>query len=265
MNAPVCKVAQGRLPLVISIPHGGELLPDWLVPRLTPVACLRPDTDWHLRRLYAFAAEQGASVVEANFSRYVIDVNRPGDGSSLYPGQTTTTLCPVETFRGAPLYLQGNGPSAEEIDARKRDYWQPYHGALAAEITRLRGQHANVLVWEAHSIAGVLPRLFDGRLPDLNLGTHSGASCAPAMRNAVIAAAAGSPFTWVADDRFKGGHITRHYGRPAEGVHTIQLEMVQAIYMREQPPFAYLPDAAARVQPVLRNMLDGALDAMGAL
>lgn len=265
MNAPVCKVTRGRLPLIVSIPHGGELLPDWLVPRLPPVARQRSDTDWHLRRLYAFAAERGASVVEANYSRYVIDVNRPGDGSSLYPGQTTTTLCPTETFRGEPLYAQGDGPSAEEIDTRKRDFWQPYHDALAAEIACLREQHTNVLVWEAHSIAGVLPRLFEGRLLDLNIGTHSGASCAPAMRKAVIAAAAGSPFTWVADGRFKGGHITRHYGQPANGVHTIQLEMVQAVYMDEQVPFPYLPDAAARVQPVLRNMLDGALAAMAAL
>ncbi|WP_059411922.1 N-formylglutamate deformylase [Cupriavidus basilensis] len=265
MSAPVWKVTEGHLPLVISIPHGGELLPDWLVPRLTPAARERADTDWHMRRLYAFAAEQGASVVEASYSRYVIDVNRPGDGSSLYPGQATTTLCPVETFRGEPLYLQGDGPSAGEIDVRKREYWQPYHDALAAEIARLRGRHANVLVWEAHSIAGVLPRLFDGKLPELNIGTHGGASCAPAMRDAVIAAAAGSPFTWVADGRFKGGHITRHYGQPARGVHTIQLEMVQAVYMDEQAPFPYLPDAAERVQPVLRDMLDGALAAMAAL
>lgn len=265
MNGPAFKVARGRLPLIVSIPHGGELLPDWLVPRLTPVARQRSDTDWHLRRLYTFAAERGASVVEANYSRYVIDVNRPGDGSSLYPGQTTTTLCPTETFRGEPLYARGDGPSAEEIDTRKRDFWQPYHDALAAEIARLREQHANVLVWEAHSIAGVLPRLFEGRLPDLNIGTHSGASCAPPMREAVIAAAAGSPFTWVADGRFRGGHITRHYGQPANGVHTIQLEMVQAVYMDEQVPFPYLPDAAARVQPVLRNMLEGALAAMAAL
>uniref|UniRef100_UPI003F491AB4 N-formylglutamate deformylase n=1 Tax=Cupriavidus yeoncheonensis TaxID=1462994 RepID=UPI003F491AB4 len=265
MNPPVCCVTKGRLPLVISIPHGGELLPDWLVRRLTPVARERADTDWHMRRLYAFAAEQGASVVEANYSRYVIDVNRPGDGSSLYPGQTTTTLCPVETFRGEPLYLQGDGPLPDEIDERKRDYWQPYHDALSAEIARLRGEHANVLVWEAHSIAGALPRLFDGKLPDLNIGTYSGASCSPAMRDAVIAAATGSPYTWVADGRFKGGHITRHYGRPAQGVHTIQLEMVQAVYMDEQAPFPYLPEVAARVQPVLRNMLDGALAAMAAL
>ncbi|WP_342051038.1 MULTISPECIES: N-formylglutamate deformylase [unclassified Cupriavidus] len=265
MTSPICTVTQGSLPLVISIPHGGELLPDWLAPRLTPLARERADTDWHLRRLYAFAAEQGASVVQANYSRYVIDVNRPADGSALYPGQTTTTLCPVESFRGVPLYLDGSGPSPDEIDVRKREYWQPYHDALAAEIARLRGEHANVLVWEAHSIAGVLPHLFEGKLPDLNIGTNSGASCAPAMRDAVVAAAAGSPYTWVADGRFKGGHITRHYGQPAHGVHTIQLEMVQAVYMSEDAPFPYLPEAAARVQPVLRAMLDGAMSAMARL
>ncbi|WP_454739362.1 N-formylglutamate deformylase [Cupriavidus necator] len=265
MNPPICTVTRGHLPLVISIPHGGELLPESFAQRMTPVARLRADTDWHLKRLYAFAREQGACVVEANYSRYVIDVNRPGDGSSLYPGQTTTSLCPTETFRGEPLYAHAGDPSADDMAARKRDYWQPYHDALAAEIARLRQQHPNVLVWEAHSIAGVLPRLFDGKLPDLNIGTNSGASCAPAMREAVIAAAAGGPFTWVADGRFKGGHITRHYGQPVNGVHVIQLEMVQAVYMDERAPFPYLPDAAARVQPVLRNMLGGALAAMAAM
>jgi N-formylglutamate deformylase len=265
MTPDICTVTRGEAPLLISIPHGGEYLPDSIAAQMTPIARLRADTDWHLNRLYGFTSELGASVVQANYSRYVIDPNRPGDGSSLYPGQTTTALCPVETFRGEPLYPDGGTPSEDEVANRRRLYWQPYHDTLRTEIERLRQRHANVLVWEAHSIAGLLPRLFEGQLPSLNLGTNSGAACAPSMRAAVMAAAADAPFSWVIDDRFKGGHITRHYGQPAQGVHVIQLEMVQALYMDEGAPFDYLPERAGRVQPVLRDMLGRALAAMAKL
>lgn len=265
MNPPVCNVTRGTIPLVISIPHGGELLPEAFAAQMTDVARVRADTDWHLATLYAFAREQGASVVAANYSRYVIDVNRPADGAALYQGQTTTALCPTDTFIGEPLYADPAAPSPEEVAARVREYWQPYHRALADEIARLRALHGHVLLWEAHSIAGVLPRLFEGRLPDLNIGTNSGASCAPALREAVIAATKKGPFGWVADDRFRGGHITRFYGRPEQGVHAVQLEMVQAVYMDETAPFGYRPDLAEKLLPTLRDMVGSAFNAMQTL
>jgi N-formylglutamate deformylase len=262
MNPPRCNVTQGTIPLVISIPHCGELLPEAFAAQMTDVARVRADTDWHLATLYAFAREQGASVVAANYSRYVIDVNRPADGAALYPGQTTTALCPTDTFIGEPLYADPAAPSSDEVATRVRDYWQPYHRTLAAEIARLRALHGHVMLWEAHSIASVLPRLFSDRLPDLNIGTHSGASCAPVMREAVIAATARGPFTWVADDRFRGGHITRFYGRPEQGVHAVQLEMVQAVYMDETAPFGYRADLAELLLPTLRDMVGSTLEAM---
>ncbi|NUA30361.1 N-formylglutamate deformylase [Cupriavidus basilensis] len=265
MNPPVCKLTQGTIALVVSIPHGGELLPDAFAAQMQDVARVRADTDWHLGRLYAFATTLGASVVAANYSRYVIDVNRPANGESLYPGQNTTALCPRDTFLGEPLYPDPEAPSSAEVADRIRDYWNPYHSTLAAEIARLRQLHGHVLLWEAHSIASVLPRLFAGRLPDLNIGTNSGASCAPALREAVIAAASASPFSWVADERFRGGHITRHYGQPQRGVHAVQLEMAQAIYMDEAAPFGYREDLAARLWPTLRDMVERTLAATATL
>ena len=263
MNPSIVTLVQGHLPLVVSIPHGGEFLPESFAQRMTPAARQVADTDWHLARLYDFARAMGASIVRANYSRYIVDLNRPSNGESLYPGQTTTGLCPTESFRGEPLYADGAAPpDAAEVAQRVAQYWQPYHEALQGEIARLRAQHGRVLLWEAHSIASVLPRLFEGRLPDLNVGTFGGAACAPALRDAAVAAAAASPFSWVIDDRFKGGYITRHYGRPHEGVHAVQLEMVQCLYMDESAPFAYREDRATKVLPTLETMVKKTLAAL---
>jgi N-formylglutamate deformylase len=266
MTLPIVSLTQGHLPLLISIPHGGECLPEPFLRRMTPAAHKIADTDWHLARLYDFARAMGASVLQANYSRYIIDVNRPSDGGNLYPGSTTTGLCPTESFLGEALYRVDAAPPDEaETIQRVARYWQPYHDALRQELSRLRERHAHVLLWEAHSIANVLPRLFEGRLPDLNIGTFSGAACAPALREAAIAAASASPFSWVADARFKGGHITRHYGQPHTGVHAVQLEMSRHLYMDEDPSFAYREDLAAAVLPTLERMVGNTLQALDRL
>jgi len=252
----------GRVPLLISIPHLGTLIPDELLAQMTPEATACTDTDWHLDQLYGFAQGLGASVLQAVYSRYVIDLNRPPGGESLYPGQTTTGLCPTETFRGEPLYRPGSEPDAARIAQRLAAYWQPYHAALAQELERLLALHQHVLLWEAHSIASVLPRLFEGKLPDLNFGTASGTSCAPDVLAAALEPLQGGPWTMVQNGRFKGGYITRHYGQPAHGVHAIQLELCQSLYMNEQAPYDYRPDTAARLQGDLQRSLSAALAAL---
>lgn len=256
---------RGSAPLLISIPHLGTRIPETLRDQYTDIALTVADTDWHLDRLYAFAKELGATILGARVSRYVIDLNRPPNDESLYPGQTTTSLCPTETFRGEPLYREGRAPDAAERERRVATYWQPYHNTLRAELQRLRAQHANVLLWEAHSIASVLPRLFENKLPDLNLGTQDGRTAAAEVQAAAVRAAAASAYTWVANGRFKGGYITRHFGAPQDGVHAIQLEMCQSAYMNETAPFDYVPALADKVQPVLREMAGGALEAVKAL
>jgi N-formylglutamate deformylase len=257
--APTFTLHTGTLPLLISIPHLGTQLPPALAAQMTDTAAVTQDTDWHLDRLYGFARSMGASILQARVSRYVIDLNRPPDGESLYPGQTTTGLCPTETFHGAPLYVQGAEPDAAEQARRLQTYWMPYHQALGGELERLKAQHGAVLLWDAHSIASVLPRLFEGQLPNLNLGTNSGQSCAPGIIDSVAAVAAASPFSHVVNGRFKGGYITRHYGQPAHHIHAIQLEMGQCLYMDEAAPFGYLEYRATSVQPVLQTMLQAGL------
>lgn len=254
----------GHAPLLISIPHLGTHVPAELLRDMTPEAAATRDTDWHLDRLYEFAHAMGATVLAARVSRYAIDLNRPPGGESLYPGMTTTGLCPLETFRGEPLYKPGRAPDSREIQRRRKAYWQPYHDVLRDTLAGLRARHGQVLLWEAHSIAGVLPRLFDSQLPDLNFGTNSGASCAPAVTEAVLdvvrSDSASPALSHVLDGRFKGGFITRHYGRPASGIHAIQLEMRQALYMHEEPPFGYLAQEASRVQGLLQHMLARAME-----
>ena len=259
---PAFRFHQGTRPLLISMPHVGTHVPSQLAARLTPEARQVPDTDWHLEQLYDFAVHDlGASVLIATHSRYVVDLNRPPDGASLYPGQSVTGLCPVDSFDDTPLYADpADLPGETEIAARREAIWRPYHAKLAEELARLKAQHGVAILWDAHSIRSVLPRFFEGKLPDLNLGTADGASCDPALAAQLLAIAKEAEgYDAVLNGRFKGGHITRFYGQPAAGVHAVQLEMTQCSYMQEQLPFDYLPQVAAEVQPHLRRLLQAAL------
>lgn len=253
------ELLRGDAPILISIPHLGRHVPADLRSSYCVEALRLEDTDWHLDRLYRFAAEIGATVLNATVSRYVIDLNRPATGESLYPGMITTSLCPTETFRGAPLYKADAAPDSAEVARRVDAYWKPYHTALTGEIARLRQLHAHVLLWDAHSIASVLPRLFPGKLPDFNFGTADGQSCDEAIVAGAVQSVRNTQWSWVVNGRFKGGFITRRYGDPGAGVHAIQLEMCQSLYMNEETPFHWRSDLAAAIVPVVRATVEGAL------
>ncbi len=250
---------QGTVPLLVSVPHDGTAVPDDIAARFTDAARAVPDTDWHIARLYDFARDMGASMIVPAYSRYVVDLNRSEDDVSLYPGQNTTGLCPVVRFSGEPVYREGMEPTPEEIAARVEAYWRPYHEALRAELDRIRARHGRAVLWEGHSIRGELPFLFEGRLPDMNLGTAGGASCSPALQRRLEAVLAGQDrYDFVVNGRFKGGHITRHYGDPASGIEAVQMETSQRAYMDEDS-FEYLPAKAADAQALIRSLLEAAL------
>ncbi len=250
----------GRTPLLVSMPHVGTHLPADVARRMTEAARAVPDTDWHVDRLYDFLPGLGVATIRATHSRYVVDLNRPPDGGPLYPGASNTGLCPVTLFDDGPIYLPGEAPGADEIARRLEAYWRPYHDRLAAELAALKEQHGLALLFEAHSIRSRVPRFFEGRLPDLNLGTAGGASAAPelAARLAEVAGEAAG-YTSILNGRFTGGYITRAYGRPGESVHAVQLELVQATYM-DEVSFAFREDLAAPLRPVLRRMIETMLD-----
>lgn len=258
----VFTLRQGSIPLLISMPHVGTEIPDDQRARYQPRAVAQTeDTDWHLERLYGgIAQELGASMIVPRYSRFLIDLNRPPEDTPMYPGASNTELCPTRFFTGEPLYLEGQAPDEAEKLRRRETYWRPYHAALQSELDRLKARHGYALLFDAHSIKSELPWLFDGRLPDLNLGTVDGRSCAPAITSALSALLAAQPhYSQVANGRFKGGYITRHYGQPEAHQHAVQLEMCWRCYMAEDGSFAYDQVRAAAVQPLLRQLLSALL------
>jgi formiminoglutamase len=256
------EIGRGAAPLVVSFPHTGSEIPAELQPRFTSLWHARRDADWWVDRLYDFAGGLGATTVRTRISRSVIDVNRDPSGASLYPGQATTELCPTMDFDGAPLYRPGEAPEEMEIARRRNMWFAPYHAALETELGRLRAQFPNVVLFDAHSIRSRIPRLFDGELPQFNIGTNSGRSCAPELTNAVEAACATSDYSRVVNGRFKGGWTTRHYGEPAKGIHAIQLELACRGYIDEPEvpspanwPTPYSEARAAKLRGVLKSVL----------
>jgi N-formylglutamate deformylase len=252
---------RGHAPLLVSVPHAGTEIPADQRHRYTERALQVEDTDWFLDRLYAFVTALGASLIVPRCSRYLIDLNRPSGNAPMYPGRNNTELVPTRHFTGEPIYREGLAPEAAEIARRVERYWQPYHAALEAELARLQAAHGHAVLFDAHSIKSELPWLFEGRLPHMNLGTVNGTSCAPALRDALAAAFAAEPrYEHVVDGRFQGGHITRHFGRPALGRHAVQLEMCWRAYMDEAPPYRWHEARAAEVTPLLRRLVQTMID-----
>ena len=245
----------GDTPLLISVPHDGRELPESIRARMTSRARELPDTDWHVARLYEFASELGASMIVARYSRYVVDLNRPSNDSTLYDGQVATGLCPRNTFAGEPLYVDDTPVPADEMEQRVEQYWRPYHDRLDGMLEVLRAQHGHALLWDAHSIPSRVPSLFDGELPVLNIGTWDDRSCDPGVSRELLEVANASPYSAVLNGRFVGGHITRHYGRPGEGVQSVQLEVAQRAYMDEKTG-SYDAQHATRFRDTLRRLLE---------
>jgi N-formylglutamate deformylase len=244
---------RGEGPLLVSMPHVGLEIPDEIKANMTAAALSLIDTDWYIDRLYDFLADMDVSIISAKYSRYVIDLNRGTDGISLYPGKTVTELCPITTFDGAPLYKGGHKPDTEE---RTEKYWQPYHDRIAAELKRIKETHGRAMLWDAHSIKSHVPEFFDGRLPDLNLGTGNGISAGHDRVEKLDAIISRSAYSSALNGRFKGGYITRHYGDPKNNIHAVQLEISQITYMDEAPHIKFQEARANQLRPLLRTLIE---------
>lgn len=251
---------EGSTALLISIPHDGRLLAPGQAERMTEAGRALPDTDWHVRDLYAFAADIGASVIAAHYSRYVVDLNRPSTDEALYEDQVATGVCPRVTFAGQKIYLDGESPGNAEKTTRIANFWRPYHDKISETLEKLRACFGFALLWDAHSIAREVPLLFQGSLPDLNIGTDDGRSCAQSITAAVASVAKASPYSSVTNGRFRGGYITRHYGVPEARIHAMQLELTQHNYMDEKN-LRYDAARASRLVETIKRMLVAFQDA----
>ncbi|MGB7317050.1 MAG: N-formylglutamate deformylase [Planktotalea sp.] len=250
------EITRGNSPLVLGLPHTGTHIPEGILEGLNETGRAISDTDWHIHTLYEGLVE-GVSSVRTPIHRYVIDTNRDPSGESLYPGQNTTGLCPLTDFDGLSLYRDGQEPDAAEIERRRIAYHAPYHAALQAELDRVRAIHGFAILYDCHSIRSNIPFLFDGTLPDFNIGTNLGTTCAPEIESAVVGICQDAKaYSTILNGRFKGGWTTRHYGQPANGQHAIQMEIAQANYMGEEPPWIYVDECANRLRGHLKIILE---------
>jgi N-formylglutamate amidohydrolase len=245
----------GETAVIVNVPHCGLHLPPEIAAEVTEAGLRLPDTDWHVEKLYAFAPGLGVTLLHATHSRYVVDLNRDPGNAPLYPGADNTEVCPTRTFHNADIWRPGRAPSAETIGRRVADYWRPYHARLGAEVDRIRQRHGHCVLLDGHSIASEVPRFFSGRLPDLNLGTADGKSCAASLQRRAADVIAAAGLSHVVNGRFKGGYITRHYGRPEVGIHALQLEMATSAYLDEALPERYKPARAAPLVAVLQRLV----------
>lgn len=251
----------GDAPVLVTLPHAGQLLPAGLAQRMTEHGATLPDTDWYMEKLYAVAQDLGVGILRANYSRYVVDLNRGADDSALYPGRPSTGLVPHLTFSGLPIYQDGQIPDEQEVAARTDLFWRPYHARIEQELARIKEKWGWAVLWDGHSIASKIPRLFEGVLPDLNFGTNMGAACAPELARALVTQASALPhYTHVLDGRFKGGYTTRHYGQPDQHIHAVQLELAQTTYLEsEDRPWPLSPEKTELLTQALAQFLRCAL------
>jgi len=255
MAADIFTVTKRDGPLVVSMPHVGTKLSPSVMSRMTDEARNVPDTDWLVDQLYDFLADMNATVIQATYSRYIVDLNRGIQGNALYSGQSETTVCPITTFHDQDIYLPGQQPSPDEIQDRMETYWHPYHRALQEQLEEIKSRHGYALLWDAHSIATIVPRFFEGELPDLNIGTGGGTTCDEKLSHQIYDIGQASEFQTVLNGRFKGGYITRHYGQPDQDIHAIQMEIALIAYMDEGESAVFSDEKAARLRPVLEKMI----------
>ena len=254
MSNEVFEFVEGDRPILISMPHNGVQIPNNILPLMTESAKTMVDTDWYLDQLYQFAVDNGCYLINPKYSRYVIDLNRSQDDQNLYPGQDTTELCPTTQFNKQPIYQFGKEPTDHNISERVEKYWQPYHLKLQTTLTQLKEKFGTALLFEAHSIKSVVPRFFEGKLPDFNFGDYNHNSCSKKLIDRISDWSL-QDYSKVVNGRFKGGYITRAYGLPEQNVHAIQLELSQATYM-DEAKLDYDDEKAERVQPRLKEMFE---------
>ena len=245
----------GETPLLVSMPHSGLALTPQVQSGLTEKALTLPDTDWHVPEVYSFLGELGVGRISANYSRYVIDLNRPLDDAPLYASKTTG-LFPSILFDESPVFKPACLPNKRHHQFCKENIWQPYHGKITEELECLKAKFGYAILFDAHSIAPETPMLFEGRLADFNFGNNNGEASSQKWLQAASGVVPDGTYSRVSNGRFKGGYITRSFGNPKKNIHAIQLELSQACYLKNQShPYSIDSNKLANLQAVLKQVI----------
>ncbi len=265
MSAFHVQLPQGpRVPLLLSIPHCGTMIPQDLRDQYKPDFIHKPDdTDWFVDQLYDFAPSLGITTISAVYSRWVIDLNRDPENKPLYSdGRIITSLCPSTNFLGEALYLDER-PSVHEAETQRRLqlYYWPYHEKLDALLDDLKSEFGKVLLWECHSIRQRVPTISSEKLPDLILGDVDGESASPAIIETAYNCLKESSYSLSHNFPFKGGYITRKYGLPLKNQQAIQLEMTKINYM-DDTETSFHPNKAEQMKALLKTTLGLLIDSL---
>jgi N-formylglutamate deformylase len=249
-------------PILLSIPHCGTAFPKELINEYEPELYKeQDDTDWFVDQLYDFANAMGITTISAVYSRWVIDLNRHPENRDLYSdGRLITGLCPVTNFLGNAIYKDGRKSIAEdEIQRRLAAYYLPYHQKIAEHLMALKERFGQVLLWDCHSIRKSLPALHKEPFSDLIISDADGQSSAAKLSDTAFLHLSSSTYSVKRNYPFKGGYITRHFGKPKENQHAIQLEMSKNVYMDDLEK-TYVDKKAQKIQTLLKSTLEKLCD-----
>lgn len=243
-----------RVPILISSPHSGTAFPEDIKGHYREEMIEAPeDTDWYIDKLYDFAPDLGITMVCANYSRWVIDLNRDPESNPLYTdGRVTTDLCPTMTFMEEPIYHDDDLPNRKEIDRRLENYYWPYYKKVQELLDGLKNEFGKVLLWDAHSIKQYVPTIREEVFPDLILGDNNEKTASGQLINTSLDVLSDSKLKVNHNDPFRGGHITRYFGKPAKNQHALQLEMTKINYM-DNKERAYDEERAGIIRSLLKK------------
>ena len=247
-----------EVPILLSVPHCGTNFPKDIADQYKPALIDAPDdTDWFADQLYDFAADMGMTMIAARYSRWVIDLNRDPQSKPLYTdGRIITGLCPTTNFIDEPIYRDNrNEIEPAEIQRRIGQYFNPYHNKIQELLTDLKSRHGKVLLWDCHSIRQLVSTIQKEKFPDLILGDVDGTSASPGLIETVLGVLDHSTYSVRHNHPFKGGYITRHFGKPAEHQHALQLEMTKVNYM-DDGEVRYDKVRAGVIQDVLKKVFE---------
>ena len=254
----IIKATQEEVSIILSVPHCGTQFPPELKSLYKAEMIAAPDdTDWFVDRLYDFAPALGITMITANYSRWVIDLNRDPESKPLYTdGRIITGLCPTTNFLGESIYQDNRKEvDAMEISRRVDQYYMPYHTKLNELLDKAKEKFGKVLLWDCHSIRQSVPSIHKQRFPDLILGDADGTSASPGLSETTLKGIESSGYQVSHNYPFKGGYITRHYGRPAEQYHALQLEMTKMNYM-DDAEVKYDFGRAEKMRLVLKEVFE---------